>query len=475
MAHAWERVKRSVAGLGRSAVAAGRGTARAGRGLGRAARRVTHAQGAGQSGLGRLIELSAAHSAGDVFITIALAGTILFGVPVNQARVQVALYLLLTMAPFTVLAPFVGPVLDRFRYGRRFIMAGTLFARGLLCWAMAAAVPTEDVFTLFPAALGVLVLSKAYNVSRAAIMPNVLPPGIPLVAANARVSLFMLVASGAAAPVAAGLTAWLGPVWVLRIAMVIFFAAGVAAVRLPRHVDAPDTAEENLPLPRLRTVFGMGPVVTEAVHANTATRLQSGFLVFFLLFLVQDGRLPGWPEEATLAVLAGAAGAGGLLGSGAASWTRNRPTPKVIILGTLVLATVAMAVTAIFFTLWTAVAAAFVGAFAQNLGKLALDAVVQQEVGEEVRSATFGVIEAVQQFSWVVGGLIGLALSLFTTGPGGFGALAVLLAATLVWLIVQDRVRRAVAAGPAANLIPTMQLPHPYRDGRTKRLSNPHR
>src|SRR5690606_31734525 len=105
-----------------------------------------------------------------------------------------------------------------------------------------------------------------------------------------------------------------------------------------------------------RTVFGMGPVVTEAVHANTATRLQSGFLVFFLLFLVQDGRLPGWPEEATLAVLAGAAGAGGLLGSGAASWTRNRPTPKVIILGTLVLATVAMAVTAIFFTLWTAVA-----------------------------------------------------------------------------------------------------------------------
>src|SRR5690606_32598261 len=145
--------------FGRAARAGAGGTARAlrraraaARGTGRLTRPVTHAQGAGRSGLGSLIESSAFNSAGDAMVTVALAGTLFFGLDVNQARGQVALYLLVTMAPFAVVAPFVGPVLDRFRSGRRYVMAGTMFARGLLCWAMAAAVGPADVVTLFPAA-----------------------------------------------------------------------------------------------------------------------------------------------------------------------------------------------------------------------------------------------------------------------------------------------------------------------------------
>ena len=148
------------------------------------------------------------------------------------------------MVPFAVVAPFVGPVLDRFRSGRRYIMAGTLFARGLLCWGMAGAVHSSDALTLFPSALAVLVLSKAYNVSRAAIMPSVLPADIPLVTANARVSLFALVSAGVGAAVSTGVAALVGPEWVLRATMPLFLVAGVVAVRLPRHVDSPDVEEE---------------------------------------------------------------------------------------------------------------------------------------------------------------------------------------------------------------------------------------
>src|SRR5690606_33780821 len=101
MAGAWQRVRRAAAATARATAAACRGTYRAGRttvqatrraarGAGRAARRLTHAQGAGRSGLGRLIELTAAHSAGDALVTVALAGTLFFGLPVNQARGQVA-------------------------------------------------------------------------------------------------------------------------------------------------------------------------------------------------------------------------------------------------------------------------------------------------------------------------------------------------------------------------------------------------
>src|SRR2546421_8317334 len=66
-------------------------------------RRLTHAQGAGETGLGQLIELSLVNSAGDMMITIALASTIFFSVPTGEARGRVALYLLVTMAPFTLL------------------------------------------------------------------------------------------------------------------------------------------------------------------------------------------------------------------------------------------------------------------------------------------------------------------------------------------------------------------------------------
>ncbi|GII94797.1 MFS transporter [Sinosporangium siamense] len=507
---AWRRAGETIGkiarGLGRGASRAGHASVRAGRGaahtsravgkgaagatkkVGRATRRLTHANGAGRTGLGRLIELTAAHSAGDALITVALAGTLFFGLPVDEARGQVALYLLITMVPFAVVAPFVGPVLDRFRSGRRYVMAGTLFARGLLCFAMAAAVPAGDLITLFPAALGVLVLSKAYNVSRAAIMPSVLPADITLVTANARVALFSLVSAGVALPVGAGLTAWLGAEWVLRIAMVLFLALGVQAVRLPRHLDSPDLYDEDLGdaeearaaerVPRRRAVrdlLALGPAVTEAMRANAAIRIFSGFMLFYLLFLVQERHLPGMRPEAVIALLAGAAGAGGLLGAAAASLVRGR-SPQVTVLVTLGLSTAAAAVTAYFFGLWAAVAIALVAAFAQELGKLALDAVVQQEIGEEVRSSTFGVVEALLQLAWVLGGVAGLLMSLFSTGPAGLMFTCAVMGVMLGWLLIARRKRLAPFRPPARTAHPPAHADDVDNQAtveRTKPLTNP--
>ena len=85
----------------------------------RQARRATHAEGAGDTGLSRLIELHAFNAAGDAAVAISLAGTLFFQVPTDQARGQVALFLGLTMLPFAVVAPLIGPFLDRFSHGRR--------------------------------------------------------------------------------------------------------------------------------------------------------------------------------------------------------------------------------------------------------------------------------------------------------------------------------------------------------------------
>ncbi len=80
-------------------------------------RAAASADGAGQSGLAALLWTHALQAAGDALIAVALAGTVFFSVPLGQARSRVALYLVLTLLPFSLLVPVAGPLLDRFRHG----------------------------------------------------------------------------------------------------------------------------------------------------------------------------------------------------------------------------------------------------------------------------------------------------------------------------------------------------------------------
>lgn len=199
-------------------------------------RRFTHAGGADESGLGKLIELHAVNSAGDMLITVPLASTIVFSVPTGEARGRVALYLLLTTAPFALLAPVIGPLLDRVPHGRRAARAAAMLARSLLALTLARAVETGGL-ELYPAALGVLVSSKAYGVVRSAIVPQLLPGASSLVRANSRVTLAGLLATGAAAPAGAGLHHLGGP-WPLYGACAVFLLGTAYSFALPRTADS---------------------------------------------------------------------------------------------------------------------------------------------------------------------------------------------------------------------------------------------
>ena len=172
-----------------------RGTGRAGSYTVRQARRAARAEGAGDSGLSRLIELHAFNAAGDAAIAISLAGTLFFQVPTGEARGQVALFLGLTMLPFAIVAPLIGPFLDRFSHGRRWAIGATLALRAFLAWVLATAVVTDSTW-LFPEALACLVASKAYAVTRAAAVPRLLPPHQTLVKANGRISLAGVIGAG---------------------------------------------------------------------------------------------------------------------------------------------------------------------------------------------------------------------------------------------------------------------------------------
>jgi MFS family permease len=466
---AWRRVRdgtRRATGAAASAVRpAARTGSSAARWTGTLIHRGTRASGAGRTGLSELIELTAVSSAGDAFIAVALAGTLFFHASLDAARGQVALYLLVTMAPFAVLAPFIGPMLDRLGTGRRYILALTLLGRGLLCWGMAGAITHKDPLTLLPAAFGVLVLSKAYGITRSAVTPRLLPAEITLVTANARCGLGSLIAAAVAAPVAAGIGVVIHAGWVLRFGTLIFLVGAALSLKLPGHVDAasaPVAAADGHPMParqrpqpegkRTRTLARVGPVVGEAMRANAAVRAFSGFMVMFLAFLLRSNHFHGASQNVALGALVIAATAGGLAGTATGSRMRSR-NPHLIMFGTIAVSTLVTAACAWFFGLAAALIVALVAAFCQALTKLALDSIVQREIGEEIRSSTLAVSETLHQLSWVAGGLLGVGLSVTANGTIGLSVAAVALGVALFALIASRRHRiraRPPASAPLA-------------------------
>nr|WP_240634732.1 MFS transporter [Streptomyces dengpaensis] len=423
------RVSGSVRAVGRALHFPVTGTARG-------IRKATHAHGAGESGLGKLIELHAVNGAGDVMITVALASTVFFSVPTDEARGRVALYLVITMAPFTLLAPVIGPLLDRLPHGRRAAMACAMLARAFLALLLSGAVVTGSI-ELYPAALGVLVASKAYGVVRSAVVPRLLPPGFSLVKANSRVTLGGLLATGIAAPIGAGLQA-LGPRYPLYGAFVIFIAGTFLSFSLPHKVDSAKGEDKALlaadaehlhgphkkvPRPGLRTV---GTAVTHALAANASLRCLSGFLIFFLAFLLREHPLAGESAAVSLGIVAVAAGAGNALGTAVGAWLKSR-APELIIVTVVAFVLGAAITAALFFGAFLVACLAAVAGFAQALAKLSLDALIQRDVPELVRTSAFARSETLLQVAWVLGGAIGIVLPL--NGTLGLSVAAAIVAA----------------------------------------------
>ncbi len=450
------RLRRAAGATGRGAKVTGAATAhgarRAGEATGRSARfvlrqarRASHAEGAGESGLSRLIELHAFNAAGDAAVAISLAGTLFFQVPTEQARGQVALFLALTMLPFAVVAPLIGPVLDRFGRGRRWAIGTTMAMRAFLCWVLAGAVDGESI-AMFPAALGVLVSSKAYGVTRAAAVPRLVPERLGLVKANSRISLAGMVGAAVSAPLAV-LASLAGPEWSLRYAFVVFVGGTILAILLPSRADEPGT-EESAHVGVAGRKARVPALVVRALRCNAGLRLLSGFLTLYMAFLIRVRPLDGWEDrpELLLGFVIGAAGLGNAIGIGLGSQLRNLRAEVVVVI-VLIADTVAVVCAALFYGLLALVALGLVAGVSQALGKLSLDALIQRDVPGRTRASAFARSETLLQLSWVLGGFLGIALPLIPRV--GLGTAAALLVGVAFWVVAGIRRGDPVAPTPA--------------------------
>ena len=385
----------------------------------RAFHRAATADGADRSGLTALTYATMMTYAVDAAVAVALANTLFFAAATAESKTNVALYLAITVAPFAVVAPVIGPLLDRLQRGRRTALAVSFGGRAVLAVVMAFG---YDSWVLYPAALGAMVLSKSFVVLKAAVTPRVLPETITLVTTNSRLTTFGLASGALFGAVAAGFAA----VWGSPGALFFTAALGVAGVllclRIPAWVEVTEgevpatlhEADGDAPTPdtRRRERTPMGRAVLVALWGNGAARVLTGFLTLFVAFVVKaqtETETEPTRQLLLIGVVGAAAGLGSFLGNAIGSRQRFDHS-DALVLSVVGIAATAAAFAAFLPGIGTAAVTALVAATCSALAKVALDAVVQRDLPERSRASAFGRSETVLQLAWVTGGTLGVLL-----------------------------------------------------------------
>ena len=358
----------------------------------------------------RLAVTHALSVAGDTMVTVALAGTLFFDISPTAARGRVTLSLILTMAPFAVVAPLLGPAIDRVRGGRRLMVVVAAAGRAITCLAMAAVV---DRLLLFPAAFSALVLSKTHAVAKSSLVPPAVRSEELLVEANSKLALTAGVVGFVAAGPSVGILQLGGAEWVLRVAAVVFGATAVAALRL----SASGREEAAGRATAIEELHDVG--IRMAAVAMAVLRAAVGFLTFLVAFGFRRDGAPSW----WFGVVIAASAVGSLAGAALAPRLRERTGEEPILAASLgVVATAGLAATRFDGRVTTTVVAAIVG-LAASAGKLAFDALVQRDAPDAVQGRSFARFETAFQLVWVLGALVPVVLSIPTRG--GYAVLGI--------------------------------------------------
>jgi len=325
-------------------------------------------------------------------VAIALSGTLFFSVSTGQARSKVALYLLLTMAPFAVLSPIVGPFIDRRRGARRLTILLSCAGRAAICMLVAGSVGS---LAIYPAAFGILVLSKAYGIARAAIVPSLAPESRSLVAVNARLAKIAIAAGALAAIPGVLILKILSAAAVMRFAAVVFSFGAVLSLALPKPARA--TATDETTVGALET-----PSIRRAAVAAAASRTLVGFLLFLLAFGLKRAHV----GSAGFGFVLGCAGIGSFFGAVIVPRLRRGGTEEWVIAASLLLGAGASLIAQSNFGLdLAAVLAGAVGVVSSGV-RLGFEALVQREAPEAARGRVFARFETLFQLAWVAGAAI---------------------------------------------------------------------
>jgi hypothetical protein len=371
----------------------------------------------------RLVSTHAASVCADACVAASLAGSLFFAQPTNAARGDILLFLLLTMAPFAIVAPVMGPALDRIKGGRRLIVVASCLGRAVLCLAMAQFItkPSPEGLIIYPLAFGVLVLQKTYAVARAALVPALVDDEGELVKANSRLALISLIASMVGGGPAFLVQLVFDASWSLVLAMIVFSVATVLAFKIPRTQLVQDPEEKELEQEEISQ-----PSILLAGSAMAVIRIAVGVTVFLSAFSFKDDKIE-------LGIVLGAYAVGSFIGNIAAPVARRHVREEVMLVGSLLLAAACVLLGALTGgSVGGAALAAIAVATASAAGRVGFDSLLQRDGPDAVRGRAFARFETRFQVAWVLGALFGIIP--FGEGVGLLALGFLLLAAGLSYL-----------------------------------------
>lgn len=422
--------------------------------------RAATADGADKSGLTALTWPVVANSAADSAMAVALANTLFFAAASGESKSKVALYLLITIAPFAVIAPLIGPALDRLQHGRRVALALSFALRTalavLLIMNYDGASGSFPSWVLYPCALAMMVFSKSFSVLRSAVTPRVMPPTIDLVRVNARLTMFGLLGGTIAGGAIAGGVEFAGTHLLklpgsLFVVVAVTIAGAMLSMRIPRWVEVtagevPATLsyrQDSEPLRRKwhKEVSGalrqpLGRNIITSLWGNCTIKVMVGFLFLYPAFVAKSQQADGWAQLAILGVIGAAAGIGNFAGNFTSARLKLGRPSVLVVRCTVAVCAVALAAS-IAGTLIAAAIATLITSAASAIGKASLDASLQDDLPEESRASGFGRSESTLQLAWVLGGAVGVMV--YTELWVGFTAISAILILGLAQTVVSFR------------------------------------
>ncbi len=455
------------------------------------------------SPFGRLSLVQTLMLSGDTLVTISLAGSLFITVSPHEAKSKVFFYLVLTLAPFAVVSPLLGPLIDRSRNARRAMVVASAVGRAVLCPLMA-----RDIHSLllYPEAFCILVLSKLYNVTRGALVPEMAAitvldeeqrddrptaeaaPGEPpaeggkdsaprrrpakrplpteFAVLNARLTLLGTAAGFIASAPGILLLNVAGPQGVLWFAAFVFVGGAVAGARLPvlrrgatraapkraRATVPDDRGSGTDPPPKGRDAADWGPAgrdrdlatLQPVAHPEVLLGLTTMSLIRglagFLLFLLAFGLKAVHAPVWWYGLALSFSGIGALVGLVLVPRLRERLREQQILVLSIFLIAVTAAAVSFWHVLFAQVLLAFVVGVAGSMAQPSFDAMAQRYVRPEEQGRAFAKFATRQQLTWVVAAMIPV-LVLFPLSDGDVVMAAVAAAGGLFYVTSRRALR----------------------------------
>lgn len=330
--------------------------------------------------------------AGETAMALALADSLFLSISPDAARTKVILFLAVSMAPFAIVAPFVGPLVDRMRGGQRMVVLMVAILRAFVLIGM---MKSLDSLTLFPLAFASLVLAKTYSIAKSSLVPTTVVGSDGLVEANSKLGQIAGI-TGFVVVVPVGLLQFISSQAALGFGVIAFLAAALNANRLPKSVVA------TTPADALETEELHSAGVVAAANAMRVLRGIVGFMFFHLAFWLRR-------EIAGTAWFGLAIGLSSLATLGAnfaGPYLRKKMQVQTMLLCSLVSVGVVGLGSAWYGQITGGIVLAAVVNAAAAIGRLAFEATVQSGAPDANRGRAFSRFETQNQMAWVAGGLL---------------------------------------------------------------------